>query len=50
MSLLLITASALFLTMIGGAVLNRQSRSGDTEEALAEEQARMMQAIALSVV
>ena len=45
---LLITVSALFLALIGCAVLN--PRSGDTEEAVAEEQARRMQAIALSVV
>ena len=48
MTVLLITVSALFLAMIGCAVLN--SRSDDTEEALVEEQARMMQAIALAVV
>ena len=48
MTVLLITISALFLAMIGCAVLN--PRSGDTEEAVAEQQARVMQAIALSAV
>jgi hypothetical protein len=48
MAALLITVSALLVAMIGCAVLN--PRSGDTEEAVAEEQARRMQAIALSVV
>ncbi len=48
MPVLLITVSALFLALIVGAVLN--PRSGDTEEAVAEEQARRMQAITLSVV
>jgi hypothetical protein len=46
--LLLITVGALFLALIGCAVFN--PRCGDTEEALAEQQARVMQAIALSVV
>ena len=51
MTALLITLSALFLAMFCREVLERQlSRSsGDTEEAAAEEQARMMQSIALSV-
>jgi hypothetical protein len=49
MTELLITVSALLLALIGCAVLNGQSRSGDTEAAVAEEQARRMQAIALSV-
>jgi hypothetical protein len=48
MTVLLITISALFLAVIGRAVLN--PRSGDTEEAVAEELAMRMQAIALSVV
>ena len=45
---LLITVSAVLLALIGCAVLC--PRSGDTEEAVAEDQARAMQAIALSVV
>ena len=48
MTVLLIIVSALSLATIGCAVLN--PRSGDTEEAVAEEQARAMQAIALSVI
>jgi hypothetical protein len=48
MTVLFITVSALLLAMMGCAVLN--PRSGDTEEAVAEQQARVMQAIALSVV
>ena len=51
MTALLITLSALFLAMFCCGVLDGQlSRSsGDTEEAIAEEQARVMQSIALSV-
>ena len=51
MTALLITLSALFLAMFCCGVLDRQlSRSsGDTEETVAEEQARVMQSIALSV-
>jgi hypothetical protein len=51
MTALLITLSALFLAIFCCGVLDRQlSRSGgDTEEAAAEEQARVMQSIALSV-
>jgi hypothetical protein len=48
MIVLLIIVSALFLATIGCAVLN--PRSGDTEEAVAEEQALTMHAIALSVI
>jgi hypothetical protein len=51
MTTLLITLSALFLAMFCCGVLDRQlSRTGgDTEESVGEEQARMMQSIALSV-
>jgi hypothetical protein len=51
MTALLIILSVFFLVMFCSDVLDRQlSRSsGDTEEAVAEEQARMMQSIALSV-
>ncbi len=51
MTALLIILSALFLAMFCYDVLDRRSSrsSGDTEEAVAEEQVRMMQTIALSV-
>jgi hypothetical protein len=51
MTALLIASSALFLAMFCREVLDRESSrsSGDTKEAVSEEQARMMQSIALSV-
>jgi hypothetical protein len=51
MTALLITLTALLVAMIGRAVLDPQSwRSGrDTEETKAEERARLMESIALSV-
>ncbi len=51
MTALLITLSALLLAMIGCAVIGPQSSNSgrDTEEAIAEERARRMQAIAISV-
>ena len=49
MTALLITFSALLLAMIGCAVLRPQSWRSGTEEAEAEERARLMASIALSV-